>query len=374
LKHIIKQYRREKLENKLINVTKIYLPELKKYEAYIDKIFRLGYVTNNGPLVKELQNRLEKYLGVKHILLVANGTIALQIAYKLLDIKGDAITTPFSFVATTSSQIWQGINPVFADINKDTFNIDYEKIEEKISKTTSAIIPVHVFGNACDVEKIDEIAKKYNLKVIYDAAHAFGVNYKGNSVLNYGDISTLSFHATKVFHTIEGGALVINDDEIYDKATRIINFGISDQEHITEVGINGRMNEFEAAMGLCVLDDIDKIFENRKKAYENYMNYLSKTVIRQEQNIYSSLNYCYFPVVFKDEETLLKVKEALASENIYPRRYFYPSLNNLPYIKDKTNTTPNSEFVSSRILCLPLYDSLELTVQENIINIINKIA
>jgi dTDP-4-amino-4,6-dideoxygalactose transaminase len=358
----------------MINVTKPYLPELKKYEAYLEEIFRLCYVTNNGPLVNELQNKLEKYLGVKHILLVANGTIALQLAYKLLDIKGEAITTPFSFVATTSSQVWQGIDPIFVDINKGTFNIDYKKIEEKISKTTSAIIPVHVFGNSCDVEKIDEIAKKFNLKVIYDAAHAFGVKYKGNSILNCGDISTLSFHATKIFHTIEGGALVINDDELYDKAKRIINFGINAEEHITEVGINGRMNEFEAAMGLCVLDDIDKIFENRKKVYENYMNYLSKNVIRQEQNIYSSLNYCYFPIVFKDEETLLRVKVALASENIFPRRYFYPSLNDLPYIKDKTHRVPNSEFVSSRILCLPLYDSLELTVQNHIISVINKIT
>jgi dTDP-4-amino-4,6-dideoxygalactose transaminase len=358
----------------MINVTKTYLPELTKYEAYLERIFSLGLVTNNGPLVKELQNRLERYLGIKHILLVANGTIALQIAYKLLDIKGEAITTPFSFVATTSSQIWQGISPVFADINKDTFNIDYKKIEEKVTKNTSAIIPVHVFGNACDVEKIDEIAKIFNLKVIYDAAHAFGVNYKGNSVLNYGDISTLSFHATKIFHTIEGGALVINDDEIYDKAIRMINFGISNSGHITDIGINGKMNEFQAAMGLCVLDDIDKIFENRKKVYENYMSYLSKNVIRQDQNINSSLNYSYFPVVFKDEETLLKVKEVLASENIYARRYFYPSLNDLPYIKDKTHRTPNSEFVSSRILCLPMYDSLDLTVQKNIINIINTIA
>jgi dTDP-4-amino-4,6-dideoxygalactose transaminase len=358
----------------MINVTKTYLPELKKYEAYLEKIFKLGFVTNNGPLVQELQYRLEKYLGVKHILLVANGTIALQIAYKVLDIKGEAITTPFSFVATTSSQIWQGIKPVFVDINKDTFNIDYKKIEEKISKTTSAIIPVHVFGNVCDVEKIDEIAKRFNLKVIYDAAHAFGVKYKGNSVLNYGDISTLSFHATKVFHTIEGGALVINNDEVYEKATRIINFGIGHRELITEVGINGKMNEFEAAMGLCVLDDIDKIFVNRKKVYENYMNYLSDNVIRQEQNINSNLNYYCFPVVFKDEEILLKVKEALASENIYARRYFYPSLNNLPYIKDKNNRTSNSELVSSRILCLPLYDSLQLDDQKKIINIVNTIA
>lgn len=358
----------------MINVTKIHLPDLKKYEAYLEKIFELGIVTNNGPLVKELENRLEKYLGVKHILLVANGTIALQIAYSLLDIKGEAITTPFSFVATTSSQVWQGINPVFADINIDTFNLDYKKIEERISKTTSAIVPVHVFGNACEVEKIDEIAKKFNLKVIYDAAHAFGVKYKGNSLLSYGDISTLSFHATKVFHTIEGGALVINDDEIYSKAKRIINFGISDEEHITEVGINGRMNEFEAAMGLCLLEDIDKIFENRKEVYENYRNYLSKNVIRQKQNINSSLNYSYFPIVFKDEETLLKVKAELAKENIYPRRYFYPSLNDLPYIKDKTHKVPNSEYISSRILCLPLYDSLELEVQNNIISIINKIA
>lgn len=358
----------------MINVTKTYLPELKKYEAYLEKIFKLGFVTNNGPLVKELQNRLEKYLGVKHILLVANGTMALQIAYKLLDIKGEAITTPFSFVATTSSQVWQGINPVFVDINKDTFNIDYKKIEERISKTTSAIIPVHVFGNACDVEKIDEIAKKFNLKVIYDASHAFGIKYKEDSVLNYGDISTLSFHATKIFHTIEGGALVINNDEIYDKARRIINFGISNSEHITEVGINGKMNEFQAAMGLCVLDDIDKIFKDRKEVYENYMNYLTEKVIRQEQNINSSLNYSYFPIVFKDEEKLLKVKEQLESENIYPRRYFYPSLNNLPYIQDKTHRAINSEFVSRRILCLPMYDSLELKMQKKIINIINKIA
>jgi len=358
----------------MVNVTKTYLPDLKKYEVYLEKIFKLGFVTNNGPLVKELQNRLEQYLGVKHILLVANGTIALQIAYNLLDIKGEAITTPFSFVATTSSQVWQGINPVFADINKDTFNIDYKKIQEKISKTTSAIIPVHVFGNACDIEEIDEIAKQFNLKVIYDAAHAFGVKYKGNSVLNYGNISTLSFHATKIFHTIEGGALIINDDEIYDKANRIINFGISDKEHISEVGINGRMNEFEAAMGLCVLDDIDKIFENRKKVYENYMNHLCNNVIRQEKNINGTLNYCYFPIVFRDEETLLKVKATLSNENIYARRYFYPSLNNLPYIKEKTNKAPNSEFISSRILCLPLYDSLEWDVQKNIIDIVNKIA
>lgn len=358
----------------MINVTKVYLPELKKYEAYVEKIFKLGFVTNNGPLVKELQNKLEKYLGVKHLLLVANGTIALQIAYKLLGIKGESITTPFSFVATTSSQIWEGINPVFVDINKDTFNIDYKKIEEKISKTTSAIVPVHVFGNPCDVEKIDEIAKKHNLKVIYDAAHAFGVNYKGTSVLNYGDISTLSLHATKIFHTIEGGALVINDDELYDKATRIINFGIMDSEHIVDVGTNGKMNEFQAAMGLCVLDDMDKILQGRKKVYENYINYLSKNVIRQEQNINSNLNYIYFPVVFKDEETLLKVKGTLANESIYARRYFYPSLNNLPYIKDKTNRLPNSELVAGRILCLPMYDSLALAEQENIISIINAIA
>ncbi|MCB2291688.1 DegT/DnrJ/EryC1/StrS family aminotransferase [Clostridium sp. CS001] len=358
----------------MINVTKVYLPELKKYEAYVEKIFKLGFVTNNGPLVKELQNKLEKYLGVKHLLLVANGTIALQIAYKLLGIKGESITTPFSFVATTSSQIWEGINPVFVDINKDTFNIDYKKIEEKISKTTSAIVPVHVFGNPCDVEKIDEIAKKHNLKVIYDAAHAFGVNYKGTSVLNYGDISTLSLHATKIFHTIEGGALVINDDELYGKATRIINFGIMDSERIVDVGTNGKMNEFQAAMGLCVLDDMDKILQGRKKVYENYMNYLSKNVIRQEQNINSNLNYIYFPVVFKDEETLLKVKVTLANGGIYARRYFYPSLNNLPYIKDKTNRLPNSELVASRILCLPMYDSLALVEQENIINIINAIA
>jgi len=192
--------------DKKINVTKTYLPDKTKFERYVNLIFDNGQLTNNGQLVRKLENRLAQYLGVKNLLLVTNGTLALQVAYKLLDLKGDIITTPFSFVATTSSLVWEGLNPVFVDINRDTLNIDTDNIEEKISEKTSAILPVHVYGNGCDVEKIEEIAHKYNLKVIYDAAHAFGVNYNGRSILQYGDISVLSFHATKVFHTIEGGA------------------------------------------------------------------------------------------------------------------------------------------------------------------------
>ena len=202
----------------MINVTKTYLPNKEKYQKYVDEIYASGWITNNGPMVQELEKRLAEYLGVKNIVLVANGTVALEIAYRTLDIKDYAITTPFSFVATTSSLVTNGIKPIFVDIDERTLNIDPEKIQESITPNTSAIVPVHVFGNPCDVEAIDKIAKENNLKIIYDAAHAFGVAYKGKSILNYGDISTLSFHATKLFHTIEGGALIINDDTLVEKA------------------------------------------------------------------------------------------------------------------------------------------------------------
>ena len=210
----------------MINVTKTYLPSKEKYQQYVDVIYKNGWVTNNGPLLKLLEKRLAKYLGVKNIVLVSNGTVALEIAYRTLNLNGDAITTPFSFVATTSSLVITGLNPIFADINKQTLNIDISKIEAVITKNTQAIVPVHIFGNACDIEGIQKIAKKNDLKVIYDAAHAFGVKYKGESILNYGDISTLSFHATKLFHSIEGGALVINDDDLVQTARYLINFGM----------------------------------------------------------------------------------------------------------------------------------------------------
>ena len=346
---------------KMIHVTKTYLPNKEKYKKYIDKIYKNGWITNNGPIVKELEKRLAEYLGVKNIVLVANGTVALEIAYRTLGIKGYAITTPFSFVATTSSLLTNGIKPIFVDIEENTLNIDQNKIEETITQNTSAIVPVHVFGNACDVESIGKIAKKHSLKVIYDAAHAFGVNYKGKSILNYGDISTLSFHATKLFHTIEGGALIINDDELARKARYLINFGIEDVESILCLGTNAKMNEFEAAMGICVLDDIDIILGKREDIFNIYKEELKTYVDFQEKNKNATNNFSYFPIILKNEKQLKIIQKALNKKFIYPRRYFYPSLDSLSYIEPKQYCF-KSRNISSKILCLPVY--IELIVEE----------
>lgn len=353
----------------MINVTKTYLPNKEKYKKYIDEIYENGWLTNNGPLVQRLEKKLAEYLGVKNLILVSNGTVALEIAYRTLDIKGFAITTPFSFVATTSSLVTNNILPIFADIDEKSFNLDPKNIEKIITPSTSAIVPVHVFGNACEVEEIQQIANKYSLKIIYDAAHAFDVKYKDKSVLNYGDISTLSFHATKLFHTIEGGALIINDDELVRKARYLINFGIKNAEEIPHLGTNAKMNEFEAAMGLCVLDDIEEIKEKRKVLIENYRKELKDLVEFQEQNENATENYSYFPVVFKSEDELLKVQKGLNEKDIFPRRYFYPSLDTLEYIEPKQESKISRD-ISKKILCLPIYAELEKDFQDTIIEII----
>lgn len=355
----------------MINVTKTYLPDKEKYKKYIDEIYENCWVTNNGTLVQKLEKRLAEYLGVKNIVLVSNGTVALEIAYRTLGLKGFVITTPFSFVATTSSLVTNQLLPIFADIEKNTFNINPRKIEKLITLNTSAILSVHVFGNACKVEEINKIASKYNLKVIYDAAHAFDVKYKEQSILNYGDISTLSFHATKLFHTIEGGALIINDDELVQKARYLINFGIKNQEEIPHLGTNAKMNEFEAAMGLCVLDDMEKIKNKRKSLIENYKKELKGLVQFQEQNDNATENYSYFPILFKSEKELLKIQKALNSEQIFPRRYFYPSLDTLEYIEPKQECKISRD-ISKRILCLPVYYDLENEIQIQIITIIKR--
>jgi dTDP-4-amino-4,6-dideoxygalactose transaminase len=355
----------------MINVTKTYLPNKEKYKAYVDEIYENGWLTNNGPLVQRLEKRLAEYLGVKNIILVSNGTVALEIAYRTLDIKGFAITTPFSFVATTSSLVTNNILPIFADIDEQTLNLDPKNIEKLITPNTTAIVPVHVFGNACEVEKIELIANKHNLKVIYDAAHAFDVRYKDQSVLNYGNISTLSFHSTKLFHSIEGGALIINDDELVQKARYLINFGIENPESIPHLGTNAKMNEFEAAMGLCVLDDIEEIKEKRKVVSLRYKEELKDLIQFQEQNSNSSENYSYVSVVFKSEEQLLKVQKALNSISVNPRRYFYPSLDTLEYIEPK-QMCKISRDISTRILCLPIYAELEKNIQNIIIKTIKE--
>ena len=357
----------------MINVTKTYLPNKEKYQKYVDEIYANGWITNNGPFVNKLEKRLAAYLGVKNIILVANGTTALEIAYRTLDLKGYAITTPFSFVATTSSLVTNGLKPIFADINPHTLNINPKKIEALITPNTSAIVPVHVFGNACDVEAIDKIAKKHDLKVVYDAAHAFNVKFKGESILNHGDISTLSFHATKLFHTIEGGALIIKDDDLAQKARYLINFGIENAESIPELGTNAKMNEFEAAMGLCMLDEMEKVFQRRKDIYRRYEKELNGIVQFQEQNPDSTQNYGYFPIVLKDEEQTLKLQKALNEKQIFPRRYFYPSLDTLNYIEPK-QYTPISRDISNRILALPIYPELEENEQGLILDTIKSVV
>lgn len=356
----------------MINVTKSYLPNEDKFNTYVSQIFRNGRLTNHGELVLELEKRLAEYLNVENILLVSNGTFALSVAYKLLGLKGSVITTPFSFVATTSSLVWDGLEPIYADIDEKTLNINTGAIERRINETTSAIVPVHVFGNGCEVEEIDRIANKYDLKVIYDAAHAFGVRYKGQSLLNYGDISTLSFHATKVFHTIEGGALIIKNKDLYVKAKKMIDFGINGPDNIQLLGINAKMNEFQAAMGLCVLDDLEIIFKKRKAVYERYVEAFKsqKSLQLQQHNEHCTHNYSYFPIVLESEYLLLRIKEFLSRESIVPRRYFYPSLDSLEYVESEPMEMSRS--VSSRILCLPLYDSLEIEDQNRVIQLVKE--
>lgn len=365
----------EKLHLKLmINVTKTYLPPIDQYNAYLQKIWSSGWVTNYGPLVEELEARLKAYFGVRHLFFVSNGTIALQIAIKALDLDGEIITTPFSYVATTSSIAWQGRTPVFADIDQESLCIDPLRIREKITSRTSAILATHIFGNPCDVEAIENIRNEYGIKVIYDAAHAFGVNYSGRSLVNHGDISTISFHATKVFHTIEGGALVTQDDDLAAKISYMMNFGHDGEEKFFGLGINGKNSEFHAAMGLCVLPEMSSIINKRAEITHLYDSLLADAPVKK-QLIKEGVeyNFGYYPVIFQDEKTLLKVKYAMNAENIFPRRYFYPSLNTLNYIIRQD--THLADDIASRILCLPLFYEMRETDIRNIASILlNTIA
>ncbi len=354
-----------------IFVTKSFLPPKDEYFSYLNKIFNNCQLTNQGPLLKELEEKLTNFLNVKNFHYVTNGTIAIQIALKALGIEsGEIITTPFSYVATTSSILWEHCKPVFVDIEPDNFTIDPEKIESVISENTKAIMPVHVFGYACNIEKIQEIAKKYNLKVIYDAAHAFASKYKNKSLLSYGDISTCSFHSTKLFHTVEGGACIVKDDKISERLELIKRFGHQGDNHYT-LGINAKQSEFHAAMGLSNLPYIKEIINKRKIICDIYDTLLKDCIQRPKQQSNVEYNYAYYPVVFKNEKELLKVFKALNEEQIFPRRYFYPSLNTLPYLTDKINCNI-SEDISLRIACLPLYPDLNINIVEKISNIIKR--
>lgn len=355
----------------MINVTKTFMPDREKLNHYIDDLYKTAWITNNGVCVQELTTRLEKHLDVRNLLLVSNGTLALQVAYKSLGIKGNAITTPFSFVATTSSLVWEGIKPVFSDIDPDTFCIDPYKIENAITSQTTGIVPVHVFGNGCDVEHLESIACEHNIKLVFDGAHAFGVNHNGNSLLSYGDAAILSFHATKLFHTIEGGAIIFKNKSDLEVAKKLINFGMTGPESIDGEGINAKMNEFQAAMGLCVLDDIDLILKDRADVFHSYESHLNGYVTFQKHNPKCTNNFSYFPVIFKSEDVLLKVLAMLRQNGINPRRYFYPSLDSLNYLQPQKQQ-PVSRDIACRILCLPIYPGLSETDIEQICRLIKK--
>jgi dTDP-4-amino-4,6-dideoxygalactose transaminase len=342
----------------MIPVTKPFLPPIEEYEEYLKGIWRRNWLTNNGPLVNELELALKDYLNVNHLLFVTNGTIAIQLAIKALALKGEIISTPFSYVATTSSIVWEGCEPVFVDIDPATCNIDPSKIEDAITPNTCAIVATHVYGNPCDVMAIDEIAKRRNLKVIYDGAHAFGVKVKGKSIFEYGDISTCSFHATKLFHTIEGGAVVTKDPELLKHMAYLRNFGHDGPDRFAELGINGKNSEFHAAMGLVNLKYIDQIIETRQRLstyYDKFMGTFQGVKPKISPDV--TYNYAYYPVIFDSEKLLVKVFETLNQNWINPRRYFFPSLEDLPYIRQKARCKVAAA-IATRALCLPLFDTL----------------
>jgi len=355
----------------MIFVTKSDLPDLNDYVECLKKIWESGHLTNNGPFAQLLEKELEKYLGVKHLSLVSNGTLAIQLALKALDISGDVLTTPFTFAATTNTIIWEGLNPIFVDVDPDTYNIDPTKIESKITDKTTAILAVHVYGNPCHVEEIQTIADKYNLKVIYDAAHAFDVEYMDKQILNYGDISTLSFHATKIFNTIEGGAVIMEDDALHEKIKLLRSFGIKSDENIVLPGINAKMNEFQAAMGLCNLKNLGQRINSRKTIYEHYKKNLNSKV-KFQKIIASKYNYPYMPVCFDSLEQRDSISAELLKNNVKARKYFYPLTSDFDYFKTKDQTLVNATNISNKVLCLPLYSSLNMEDVDNIINIINK--
>jgi dTDP-4-amino-4,6-dideoxygalactose transaminase len=355
----------------MINVTKTFLPPQEEYNAILKRAWDAGWITNRGTLVKELEEKLKIYLKVPNIIATTNGTLPLQIAIKALGLKGEIITTPFSYVATTSSIVWEGCTPVFVDIHPENLTIDEIKIEAAITPKTTGILATHVFGNPCAVEAIESIAKKHNLKVIYDAAHCFGVTYKGKSIFEYGDVSTCSFHATKVFHTGEGGAIFANDDNLINKLFYHHNFGHAGPYTLVSLGINAKMSEFQAATGLAVFPYLEQIFKTRKDVcgyYDTYLDFskLFKIKIRSEAH----WNYSYYPVIFESETILNKIVLELNENSIFPRRYFYPSLESLPYIQ--SNSCNIADSIAKRVLCLPLFHDLSVNSLMEIVNTVNK--
>ena len=371
----------EKREHKPIFVTQPALPPLEEYYEYLKEIWDSKVITNNGPFHKRFENELAEYLGVKYLSLFNNGTLALITALQALHIRGEVITTPFSFVATTHALWWNNIKPVFVDIENNYCNLDPEKVEAAITPETTAILPVHVYGNPCDVEKLQQIAEKYGLKLIYDAAHAFGVSINGESILNFGDLSILSFHATKTFNTIEGGAIVCHDAKMKQRIDYLKNFGFANEVTVVAPGINAKMNEVQAAYGLLQLKYVDNYIEKRKKIATHYRNCLKAIDgIRFFEDIPGiSHSYTYFPIIVTEDNYGInrdKLFDVLKGNNIFARRYFYPLISQFPIYRglrsaEKQNLI-NAYRISDSVICLPIYPELSTSEQDNIIELINK--
>jgi len=351
-------------------IVKPFLPSIDAYKAQIDGVFERCWLTNNGPCLQQFEQQLAEYLGVEHLLLVANGTLALQVAFAALDTKGTVLTTPFSFAATASSLKFAGITPEFIDIDPRTYNLDINKATHSQLNSATAVLAVHVFGNPCDVEAIENKAKEYDLKVIYDAAHAFASDIDGKTVLDHGDVATLSLHATKLFHSVEGGAIIFKHESDYLKAKQLINFGFDAKLYPELVGINAKMSEMHAAMGLSVFEYVTEITQKRRDLVAHYHLLLKATA---EQGLLSLQawhpqgvnNGAYMPVVLKSEQQLLQVQTKLLEQGIQTRRYFYPSLSTVPAY-GMQGSTPHGNELSLRILCLPMFTDLTLEGVEQI--------
>jgi len=356
----------------MIPVTKTYLPSIEDYTGYLKAIWRNGWITNNGLLSQELADKLRRYLGVSNLELVANGALALQLAIKALRLQGEIITTPYSYVATTNAILWEGCEPVFVDIEDQTFCINPDLIEAAITEKTSAILATHVYGYPCHIEKIQRIADKYNLKVIYDAAHAFGVRLNGQSLASQGDISVLSFHATKPFHSAEGGAVVCRDKNLAGQIGLMKKFGHIGEDDYLTIGINAKMSELHAAIGLCVLPKVNDIITFRKDCFGWYDEQLEgQPLQRPVAPVELEYNYAYYPVIFSSHNVMMRVRQALLDNGISPRRYFHPSLNTLPFLKPELKRVcPVSEIISSRVFCLPVYVGLNRAEVEIICRLI----
>lgn len=354
----------------MINVTQTFFPPLEEYQTQLERVWKNKWLTNRGELVLELEDKVKKYLSVSNIIIMNNGTIPIQIALKLLGNGGEIITTPFSYVATTAAIVWENCTPIFVDIHPEYLTIDETKIEAAITEKTTCILATHVFGNPCNIEAIESIAKKHNLKVIYDAAHCFGVQYKGKSIFEYGDVSTCSFHATKLFHTGEGGAIFCKDVSLRKKIYYSHSFGHNGPLDFHGLGINGKISELQAAMGLSVLQHMSEILDGRDNVVKYYNDNLNFNIIKPLKIRKNTFwNNSYYPVIFESEDQMLEVQKALNSQSIFPRRYFYPSLSSLNYVSEQS--TPISDDIAKKIICLPLYPTLNLDELGLITNIIN---